>query len=756
MLNLQLDKEGYEKLLKLLPGLICICDMNGYFRYVNSSFEELLGHSTLEIMELTFYDLMHPEDRGITGTAESLFKGEQQSSFENRYKCKDGTYKWIAWNVQVQRDNGLVYSAGHDITQRKEIENERRDIQEKLFNVLDNADAIITQIDESGTIILSEGKALRKLGYKSGELVGYSMFEIYKHDKSIIQCMEIALSGEARTSEVEINGITYSTSFTPLRDQKGTPRGGIIIATDISERKRAEMELERTTVKLQEAQQFAHVGYWEYNAITGYFPWSDEVFSIFGFKPQEFIPTMDYFLTMVHPDDRGRVIDILNGPLESSEFGFDLKIVRPDKKVIYTYQKVRSELDENRKPIKVYGIIQDITQRKLDEQELYIAKEQAESSNKAKSQFIANMSHELRTPMNGIMGMSDLLGLTSLTDEQKEMVDIIKSSSKSLLRIINDILDLSKIDSGKVELVPEHIDIFDLVDSIQNLFKVLAKDKGLELEVDIDEDMPGEIIADKTRLTQVINNLVGNAIKFTEKGRIVISLKKFKTIEDKLQLMVSVSDTGIGIKEEDIPKIFTYFTQLENFLTKKFQGTGLGLAISKSLVELMGGEICVQSEFGRGSTFYFTCLVDVPKKAQYNHNLESELKTHEPGDKLSILLIEDDYVSQLVIKQICKLKNWKVQVACNGMEALAILEEGHFDLILLDIQMPDMSGFDVAKAIWEKEKTTGVHVPIIATTAHATSGDRDRCLSEGMDDFISKPIDIKKICEVVDELTRKC
>jgi PAS domain S-box-containing protein len=397
------------------------------------------------------------------------------------------------------------------------------------------------------------------------------------------------------------------------------------------------------------------------------------------------------------------------------------------------------------------AILEDFTERNKLEAELKIAKQEAEVSSKAKSQFLANMSHELRTPLNGVMGMTQLMNLTDLTHEQREMIKVMSSSSEKLINIINDILDLSKVDAGKIELNPQCINILNLIESQSNIYKVLASGKGLDFDVNIENDIPMEVIIDKNRLNQIIDNLIGNAIKFTEKGKVTLSVKKAKMVGSKTMLIFSVSDTGIGIEEDDIPKLFNYFTQLDNFLTKRFSGSGLGLAIAKGLVELMEGEICVESELGKGSTFYFTCLVDTPKKEDNSpDSLKCSSDTNKQSEKCNILLVEDDLISQLIIKQICKRKGWELHAVSNGEEALSISDISRFDLILMDIQMPGLSGYDVAKAIRDKEKLIGGHIPIIATTAYAMSLDEQKCLKAGMADYISKPINIEKLYEVIE------
>jgi PAS domain S-box-containing protein len=648
--------------------------------------------------------------------------------------------------------------------------------------MLDKAKDIILLLDEKGRIIYANTEATKCYGYSLEELLNLNIANLRSEQK-----IEFAMQNfdfikehgmEFETMHYKKDRTTFPVELKAIGLEINNKKYAFNIIRDITIRKRDE-QYTKYLASIVESSQDAIFGYDLNGIITSC---NNAAEKIYGYSKFEMI---GQHISLVMADIEDDSYNILQSIKNNEKIKLDKRIrKRKDGAKIYVSVQVSPIRDMKDNIIGASAISRDVSSIMAKEKELaenyqelsalyeqitafneeltaneeelrsnYIELEAvsqaAEKANRAKSQFLANMSHELRTPMNGVLGILELLSYTKLSSEQAEYVQVLKSSSKHLLEVINDLLDISRIEAGKLQLNFSKFNLRNSVDKLLRQASFSATDKSLDIMYSIDPMIGYEYIGDEVRFNQVLINLISNAIKFTERGNVFVRLKKIDETNDNIKLRISVEDTGIGVPKDFGNDIFKMFTQADYSNTRKFGGTGLGLAISKQIVEMMDGEIWFESVEGKGSTFYFTAILNKISEEYVENNIKKTQIARYTQEK-TILVAEDNETNRIVISGFLKKLNYEYDLVKDGQEVIDALKIEDYDIILMDVQMPGVNGIEATKIIRQNEEGTGKHIPIIAMTARAMAGDKENLIANGMDDYISKPFDIDTLFGVIE------
>jgi PAS domain S-box-containing protein len=751
--SLIIKQEALAKKAKLIvensPAVLFTVDPNDHFRilYISENIRQF-GYEAENLIhnQVSILDLIHQDDLEHIlqyHKKRASDKGIPAYSGEYRIKKSDGTYRWVedkskeiqGQNKQIQFHEGLI----QDITDQKRDREEIIRSQERYRVLASNIpNTSIFLIDRDLRYIVAQGTTFETWGMTSADFEGKTMEEVHKFNLSEIQpsVIRALIKKEIVQKHLFYRKRIYEIIIRPIIYQ-GEVEYALGILRDVNEEFQAKEDLKKNEEKYRKlVEESTEVIYSLSSKMTLTYV-SPNIQQFLGYDFKNVIGSS--ITEFLHPDDKY----ILNFSLDEANsnqnqyWEFRLRHQNGEYRIFSSNGKVVH--NEEDKEMYYTGIARDITKLKEAQRELFYAKEKAEQASIIKSQFLSIMSHEIRTPMNAVIGMAHLLIEDNPRPDQLENLKTLQFSAENLLGLINDILDYSKIDSGKVELEQVNFELNTAFNRILHSYTYQAREKSLDIVFDSDPTLPKSIVGDPVRLGQVINNLVSNAIKFTEKGFVKITLKKVSENEHSVTVKFDFEDTGIGIPEEKLQSVFEAFTQASAETTRKYGGTGLGLAIVKRLVELFGSEIKIFRKESGGTLFSFEIAFD-----KYNFKTISPLKNVGGGIKsLSsavILVAEDNLVNQVMIRKF--LDKWGVKqvvIASDGIEALSALETQYFNLVLLDLQMPAMDGFEVARNIRNMKSTAHRSVPIIALTASSLLDVKEQLDDVGIDDYISKP-----------------
>ncbi len=780
----------FRTMVEQAPLGIALTDsLSGKILEVNDRFAAIAGRTREEMIRIDWMQITHPDDLPAELTNMARLNAGEIAGFQmdKRYLRPNGAVVWISLtvaSVSVAADEGPRHLALiEDITERKRLQAALAESEARYRLAIDAAGAAIWDADlVTGEQVVND-HWYHQLGYAVGEVEpNYACWRSHLHPDDIPmidQAIEAIRQGSASIFDLEYRVITkngtprwhHAIGEVACRDADQRALRVIGTNTDISERVEAQQRTQETLDLLRLATEAADLGIWSWEIEPNRLTWDARMYDWYQVPRERRTGGLFYsdWKERVHPDDRAEAEAVLEAALqEGAPYDCVFRLLLSDGRVRHIHAAALIDRDAEGKAWRMVGINRDITVQCVQDEALRAAKAAAEAANAAKSAFLATMSHEIRTPLNAIIGTTYLLGRGELDPGQRRDLSIIEVSSKHLLALINDILDFSKIEAGELVLDRQAFSLPDLLEDLRTLFSVSAASKGIALEIQaLPRGLPQVLVADGNRLRQMLINLLGNALKFTDQGRVALRITLLGGDLERKQarLRFVVTDTGIGIDPEMQACLFTPFLQADSSTTRQYGGTGLGLSIVKRLATLMGGTVGVESQVGRGSSFWLELPFErSPEPLQQPAGHLSSHPRHALGDAdgrlvedhrskqlagVRVLVVDDSRINLEVIDRILSTEGSLITLCESGEAAIATLEDASdgYDAVLMDLQMPGMDGYDTTLAIRRQPQLQ--RLPIIALTAGATVTEQQRAMAVGMDDFLIKPVDPDQLVRVL-------
>lgn len=772
--NMTADLERLALVAKNTSNAVIITDVDRRILWVNEGFERITGYSKDEVVGQSPGRLLQcaSTDKKVAAAMKAALDAGEPFNGEIINRSKSGQEYWIELEIQPRyndQNEPIGFMAiESDISERKatymRLEAALRE-NNALLSTL-NLHGIISSADSNGLITEVNDAFCKISGYQRDDLIGqnYRLLDSHTHPAGFWQAMwkDIA-SGTSWRGEIcnkAKDGRIYwvDTTIAPFKNSAGEIDRYISIQIDITTSKNQQASLTIARNQLIRAADVAELGIWFWNIPDKTFSFDERMNDIYAL-PAELchapIP-QEHWYSLLHPDDRQEVTHAVKAALESeSVYRQNFRIVI-NNQVRFIQSSGMVERDENSRPVSMMGINRDVTQQYEDENILRAARQAAEAANHAKSAFLATMSHELRTPMNAVLGMMTLLRKTGLNNKQADYAIKIEAAARTLLRLLNDILDFSKIESGKMVLECIPFDIHTMLRDLSVILSSNLRVKNVEVLFDIDPRLPSFVVGDSMRLQQILINLGGNALKFTEQGEVILFIKVVQQDSDQVTLHFGVRDTGIGIAPEHQERIFSGFTQAEASITRRFGGSGLGLVISQRFVALMGGTLELESQVGHGSLFHFTLMLPVPARSSMVSEVPEPLAIRAHAlNYLRVLVVDDNPTACDLIKRMGESLKWTVDVANSGSEALQLMQQQReqgitYGALFIDWQMPELDGWQTSKSVREL-MPEGIVPMIVMITAH----DREMLLQRSeedqalLDGYLVKPITASMLLDSV-------